>query len=427
MAFLFVLGEEHNFKMTSSTGARLDGRINVLSDAKNDYVIHWGSSWVNRYCRHAFDMSRKAVVPKFIATQSIEDMMTYFLEVGHYDFEARVEICKMFDLGLRGVGMHENSLLSEIFKVGNFGCNNWKIDLLRQQIKPLGLDDRVIYTDSFNYDIGFTVTNGQAGAHGSCGKCEVKNCIYVDVKSMFPSIICNYGLYASHHVNTEVYDDLVSKALSITDPSKKRPIKLLTNRYFGSMNCNYSPLYDMDRFKLVGRVSQIIMYDLSSELYENGVKIYQLNTDGIMFEDSCDWKKIVDKWTSKYHLSVKVKRLRKLIQRTVNDYMAICEDGEVITKGGLFSRTVPQSVSDGVAMYLLFGLDIELPDVDYTVEKTEKGYTYQPHRDLESICTDQLRRWGVVSYEFKRNTRQREKGSVGVRRDRTRNVSYAQN
>ena len=412
MAILFVLGSEHNFKVLSSTGSTWSNDTGIFSK-KNDYVVHWASPWVNRYCRHAFDMSRKAVVPKFIATQSLEDMAAYFLEIGHYDFEARIEICKMFDLGLRGMGMHENTLLSEIFKTTPTSSNVWKHDLILQQIEPLGLDGHALYTDSFSYDIGFTVTNSQAGAHGSCGKCEVKDVVYVDVKSMFPTIICNYDLFSSKHLNTDVYRDLTQKAVSITDPSKKRPIKLLTNRYFGSMNCNYSPLYDPERFRLIGRISQLIMYDLASELYCNGTQIYQLNTDGIMFDNQSGWQDILDKWTSKYNLSLKVKHVRKLIQRTVNDYMAVCEDGEVITKGSLFSRTVPQSVSDGVAMYLLYGLDIVLPDVDYTVEKVEKGYVYQPHRDLEDLCKDQLRRWGIT-YEFEKHQGQRKKGSVGA-------------
>ena len=86
--------------------------------------------------------------------------------------------------------------------------------------------------------------------------------------------------------------------------------------------------------------------ELANHLYTEvkGLRVVQLNTDGIMveFDDSqCEEvQAILQEWQDRTGFELEEDRISKLIQKDVNGYIEIQDSGEVKAKGGVLVRGI---------------------------------------------------------------------------------------
>ena len=184
-----------------------------------------------------------------------------------------------------------------------------------------------------------TYVFGLGGLHGApdkpirCGRCKHK-----DVASMYPSGIVT--LKALEDVET--YDSIRKERISIkkTDPVRAGALKLVLNSVYGNFKNKYSTLFNPLASSTICIYGQIALFTLCKELAEAGYEIINANTDGVVYRDTVKStedqdEEICDEWEKTfkgYRLDTDI--FNQWIQKDVNNYIAVEEDGKVTVKGG---------------------------------------------------------------------------------------------
>ena len=158
---------------------------------------------------------------------------------------------------------------------------------------------------------------GMGGLHGApskpirCGRVKHK-----DVASMYPSAIVALNALGD---STDLYDSMRKERISIkkSDPTKAAALKLILNSVYGNFKNKYS----------------------SRELNKAGYKIINSNTDGVVYIDDPkkqDMDETISEWWEEAFPGFKLETdyFTKWIQRDVNNYIAVEEDGRITVKGG---------------------------------------------------------------------------------------------
>ena len=170
-----------------------------------------------------------------------------------------------------------------------------------------------------------------------------------DVRSYYPSLMIENG-YTSRNIPDpkifeKVYWDRVA-AKKAGDKAKDLGLKLILNTTYGASLASTNPLYDPLMGRSVCISGQLYLLELAQRLYQNipELRIVQLNTDGIMieFDDSqyADVMAILDEWQQRTHFVLEEDKIKKLIQKDVNNYFLLFESGKVKTKGAYFSKGI---------------------------------------------------------------------------------------
>lgn len=177
------------------------------------------------------------------------------------------------------------------------------------------------------------------GLHGAPAKPgRWHNVKHKDVASMYPSSIVR--LNALGHA-TELYDGMRKQRVAIkkTDPVKAGALKLILNSVYGNFKNRYSALCNPLASATVCIYGQIALFSLCRDLYNAGYKIVNANTDGVVYveypylndrdEDICKaWEKEFEGYT------LETDYYSEWIQRDVNNYIAVEQDGKITVKGG---------------------------------------------------------------------------------------------
>ena len=138
-----------------------------------------------------------------------------------------------------------------------------------------------------------------------------------------------------------------------------RPIyKLICNTTYGCMGDEYNNLYDQRMRNLVCVFGQVLILDLIEKL-EPYCQLIQSNTDGILIlikrKDFDTVDDIVAEWEDRTRLSMEFSYFKKIVQKDVNNYVAIASDGTYKTKGAYVKK--------------LSKLDYDLPIVNEAITK----------------------------------------------------------
>lgn len=180
---------------------------------------------------------------------------------------------------------------------------------------------------------------GMGGLHGApskpirCGRVKHK-----DVASMYPSAIVALNALGD---STDLYDSMRKERISIkkSDPTKAAALKLILNSVYGNFKNKYSSLNNPMASATVCIYGQIALFSLCRELNKAGYKIINANTDGVVYID--DPKKqgmdeTISEWWEEAFPGFKLETdyFTKWIQRDVNNYIAVEEDGRITVKGG---------------------------------------------------------------------------------------------
>lgn len=194
-------------------------------------------------------------------------------------------------------------------------------------------------------EFGNTMTFGFGGLHGVNDKYKIaSDVLHIDVASMYPNLIINLDILGEY---TQKYKDMLNRRIELKhsklpeDQAMQEALKLILNSIYGLLGNKYSALYNFGGMRLVCFKGMEAIYNLAQRLSDYGT-IYQVNTDGVYFKPNQEgWSEVVDAFEEEFCLDLDRDPYDKLIQRDVNNYIAVekmgrdWSDSKVKVKGTL--------------------------------------------------------------------------------------------
>lgn len=129
------------------------------------------------------------------------------------------------------------------------------------------------------------------------------------------------------------------QAKATGDKHTANTLKLILNTTYGASLASTNPLYDPLMGRSVCITGQLYILELAMRYLRETttVRIIQLNTDGLMISLDEDELPIIyrlnDEWQQSKNLILEEDKIQKIIQKDVNNYIAVYEGGKVKTKG----------------------------------------------------------------------------------------------
>lgn len=170
-----------------------------------------------------------------------------------------------------------------------------------------------------------------------------------DVASYYPHLMTLCGYTSRNIPSAQVFEDVLEtrmKAKASGDKATANALKLVVNTTYGALLNKYNDLFDPLMGRSVCITGQLFLLELAEHLYADipGLKIVQLNTDGIMVEcDRADLGKlneICDEWQHRTGFELEEDSVVKIAQKDVNNYIEVQPNGEVKEKGGYLVKGI---------------------------------------------------------------------------------------
>lgn len=170
-----------------------------------------------------------------------------------------------------------------------------------------------------------------------------------DVASYYPHLMTLYGYTSRNIPSAKVFENVLEtrmKAKASGDKATANALKLVVNTTYGALLNKYNDLFDPLMGRSVCITGQLFLLELAQHLYADipGLKIVQLNTDGIMVEcsrkDLPKLDKICDEWQSRTGFELEEDAVVKIAQKDVNNYIEVQSNGKAKLKGGYLVRGI---------------------------------------------------------------------------------------
>lgn len=234
------------------------------------------------------------------------------------------------------------------------------------------------FKNEWNYETNLETTiagvphvYGTGGIHGAIlNYAGEGDFLHVDVTSYYPSLMITYPEYcmsrsgASLERFKEIYHSRVEYK------KQKNPmanaLKIVLNSTYGAMKDRFNPLYDARSANNVCVFGQLLLTDLIERL-EGHCDLIQSNTDGLIIklhDNENEIKDICKEWEERTGMGLGYDRVTKIIQKDVNNYIAVFDNGKVESKGAYVKELSPLDydlpiVNEAVKSYFLFGTLVE--------------------------------------------------------------------
>lgn len=177
----------------------------------------------------------------------------------------------------------------------------------------------------------------------------------VDVASLYPSLIIEYGFYPPHLGKEflEVYKGIKDERIEAKhngNKLKNLTLKLSINGLSGNLQSEFSWCYSPKTVMRIRINGQLLLLMLAEKLISIGCQIIQANTDGLFvlrkkkdeqkFKDVCKW------WENLTRLELEEDRFERFYQFAINDYLGVIEgykdskNPKLLKKKGLFIDSV---------------------------------------------------------------------------------------
>ena len=198
------------------------------------------------------------------------------------------------------------------------------------------------------------VTIGFGGIHGAIpnyfwSEDERRRIRNKDVGSYYPHL-CTINGYTSRNIpSPQVYANVLESRMTAKaagDIATANALKLVCNTTYGCLLNQYNDLYDPLMGRSVCISGQLYLLELANHCYQEipGLKIVQLNTDGIMVEcdkDQLDQlDEICQEWQDRTGFELETDSVIKIAQKDVNNYVEVQEGGKAKAKGGYLVKGI---------------------------------------------------------------------------------------
>lgn len=306
------------------------------------------------YCKHDVDSTEKLI-----------DLRKDYLE-------NKINLGKLAGLNeVKAMGMTNAKLTSAMLQAKKKQHNdercyeypsNLKKEYIPQEVFDFfdrihddSLSDDEVFKGKLNIMIGeCPVTLGFGGIHGA-----IPNFIWTeshqrgiwnkDVGSYYPHL-CTINGYTSRNIpSPKLYENVLDRRMKAKAEGNMKvanPLKLVCNTTYGCLLNKYNDLYDPLMGRSVCISGQLYLLELAEHCYQEieGLRIVQLNTDGIMVEcDKKDYKKlngICDEWQQRTGFELEEDTVIKIVQKDVNNYIEVQQGGKPKAKGGYLVKGV---------------------------------------------------------------------------------------
>lgn len=305
-----------------------------------------------------FDINRKLTDQELADTvkyckHDVEQTLEVFLQTKN-EFDAQMALLKTFDLPLSNIGKTQAQLAAIILDAKRIDLfDAWDIrmpdtlDLHKYQFVADWFMNKNNYDESLSLKCeiaGVPHVVAWGGLHGALPKYNYtcKNdelLIMADVDQLYPTLMIRYKLLSRAVNDYAKFEHILAESLRLKKEKKKKerePYKRICNITYGSEGDPYNAMYDPLHRKLVCVFGQVLMIDLIEKI-ESICKLIQSNTDGILVlikeKDFDKLDNIVYEWEQRTGLHMSFDIFKTIIQKDVNNYIAIDHAGEIKRKG----------------------------------------------------------------------------------------------
>lgn len=170
-----------------------------------------------------------------------------------------------------------------------------------------------------------------------------------DVASYYPHLMTLCGYTSRNIPSAETFENVLDtrmKAKVSGDKATANALKLVCNTTYGCLLNQYNDLYDPLMGRSVCITGQLFLLELAQNLFKSvvGLRVFQLNTDGIMieFDDSQlqQVRGICDEWQKRTGFELEEDVVVKIAQKDVNNYVEVQPGGKAKSKGGYLVKGV---------------------------------------------------------------------------------------
>ena len=253
------------------------------------------------------------------------------------------------------------------------------------QLYDESIPDDDLFKSKLNITVGeCPVTLGFGGIHGAIPfhrEEEINGRLIrnYDVASYYPHLMVYYGYTSRNIPNPQIYAAMLEtrmKAKKSGDTATANALKLVANTTYGAGLNKYNDLCDPLMGRSVCITGQLFLLELSQHLIAecSTLRIVQLNTDGIMVSfDESEYDKVLaitKEWEHRTRFELEEDRIRRIVQKDVNNYVEIPYEGEPKIKGGYLVRGIAPAgafnvnnnasiVAKAIVDYFTKGIEVE--------------------------------------------------------------------
>ena len=228
----------------------------------------------------------------------------------------------------------------------------------------------------------------------------------VDVASLYPSLIIEYGFYPPHLGKEflEVYKGIKDERIEAKhngNKLKNLTLKLSINGLSGNLQSEFSWCYSPKTVMRIRINGQLLLLMLAEKLISIGCQIIQANTDGLFVlrkkKDEQKFKNVCKWWENLTRLELEEDRFERFYQFAINDYLGVIEgykdskNPKLLKKKGLFIDSVtlgkgmqPMIIPKAINANLADNVPVEetirnCKDINefITYQKVDKKFTVQ--------------------------------------------------
>ena len=369
-----------------------------------------------------FDIDRKLTDAEIAETvkycrHDVEQTIEVFMQ-RKSEFDARMDLLKMFDLPLVYLGKTDAQLTAIILGAERPARpRDDEFDIVPLPCLDLGPYDfiRTWYLDPANQDYSVTLDFDIAGCPHKCAWGGLHGAIAqyagegyfinVDVESYYPAEMIAHELLSRNVQDPSKFKGIRDHRIELKhakDPRQKA-LKLVVNGTYGASKDKFNALYDPRQANMVCVNGQLMLIDLMHKLVRDvGAEIIQSNTDGVLirmpddfdggpdaFYDRVD--DVAYEWEHRTGMGLEFDEFTRVYQKDVNNYVLVAADGSMKTKGAYVKKLGPLDydlavVNKALVEFMVHGVPVEdtiMDDddlIDYQrVVKVSGKYKYGVH------------------------------------------------
>lgn len=342
-----------------------------------------------------FDIDRKLTDVEIAETvkycrHDVEQTIEVFMQ-RKSEFDARMDLLKMFDLPLVYLGKTDAQLTAIILGAERPARpRDDEFDIVPLPCLDLGPYDfiRSWYLDPANQDYSATLDFDIAGCPHKCAWGGLHGAIAqyagegyfinVDVESYYPAEMIAHELLSRNVRDPSKFKGIRDHRIELKhakDPRQKA-LKLVINGTFGASKDKFNALYDPRQANMVCVNGQLMLIDLVHKLVRDaGAEIIQSNTDGVLirmpdgfdggpdaFYDRVD--DVAYEWEHRTGMGLEFDEFTSVYQKDVNNYVLVAADGSMKTKGAYVKKLGPLDydlavVNKALVEYMVHGVPVE--------------------------------------------------------------------
>lgn len=208
-----------------------------------------------------------------------------------------------------------------------------------------GRDGEEVYSQRLECDVaGVPHVFAWGGVHGALPRFKCSgDIVALDVASYYPSMIIQYGFHSRNWTNPQQYNDMYKARLEFKankDP-RQLPYKLALNSSYGLLKDKHSRSYDPRMANSICITGQLLLLMLMERVEQaNCAELIQSNSDGVYYNvhDIDKLREVYHQWETDTGMKMEEDHYKTIVQKDVNNYILIAEDGSIKTKGAILKK-----------------------------------------------------------------------------------------